>query len=45
MGFGGENTVVGTTAHKHTNAAGDGGSLDETTLIEDTPLLGLVLAL
>tara|TARA_R110002051_G_scaffold147693_1_gene220458 strand:+ start:908 stop:1066 length:159 start_codon:yes stop_codon:yes gene_type:complete len=32
MSFGGENSSTGTTAHKHTNAVGDGSNLDETTL-------------
>ena len=35
MSFGGENSSTGTTAHKHTNAIGDGSNLDETTLQPD----------
>ena len=44
MAFSGENTIVGTTAHLHTNGAGDGGSLDDTTLIVGAPLLAITLA-
>jgi len=36
--FGGENSSSGTTAHKHTNTTGDGGSLDNTSLINDSSL-------
>ena len=32
MSFGGENSSLGTTAHTHTNAAGDGGALDTNSL-------------
>ena len=41
-GSGGSSTV---SAHKHTNAAGEGGSLDTTSLINDTPLFSLMMAL
>lgn len=37
--------IAATSAHKHTNATGDGGSLDSTTLMNNGALLGLVLAL
>ena len=46
MSFGGGGGgVAGVTAHKHTNAAGEGGSLDTTSLINDSPLFSLVVAL
>jgi hypothetical protein len=45
MAFSGENTVVGTTAHLHTNTAGDGGSLDTTTLINSGSLFTMMVAL
>lgn len=45
MAFSGENTVVGTTAHLHTNTAGDGGSLDTTSLINDASIFALMVAL
>ena len=45
MTFGGENSSVGTTAHLHTNATGDGGSLDSTSLINQAPLFALMVAL
>ena len=45
MSFGGENSSAGTTAHKHTNATGDGSSLDSTSLINDAPLFSLMVAL
>jgi len=45
MSFGGENSSSGTTAHKHTNATGDGSTLDTTSLINDAPLFSLVVAL
>lgn len=38
MSFGGENSSAGTTAHLHTNATGDGGSLDDTSLINNTSI-------
>ena len=46
MSFGGGGGgVAGVTAHKHTNAAGEGGSLDNTSLINNTPLFNLVVSL
>ncbi len=46
MGFSGENQTVGTTAHLHTNTAGDGGSLDDTTLLNTThSLRDIIVAL
>ena len=40
-GGGGGSSVI--SAHKHTNASGEGGSLDESTLLEDVPLTVRVL--
>ena len=39
MGFGGggDSGSLGVSAHTHTNAVGDGGSLNETSLINDFP--------
>jgi hypothetical protein len=46
MSFGGGGSgAAAITAHKHTNAAGEGGSLDTTSLINDTSLFSLVVAL
>jgi hypothetical protein len=45
MAFSGENSSLGTTAHLHTNTAGDGGSLDESTLISQAPLWVMMVAL
>lgn len=46
MSFGGGGSgAAAITAHKHTNASGEGGSLDTTSLINDTPLFSLVVAL
>ena len=46
MSFGGGGGGgAGVTAHKHTNAAGEGGSLDSTSLINDTPIFSLVVTL
>ena len=45
MSFGGENSSTGTTAHLHTNATGDGGSLDSTSLINEAPLFSLLVAI
>jgi hypothetical protein len=45
MGFsGGGGGSTGTSAHTHTNAVGDGGSLDTGTLMNNTPLFSLVVA-
>lgn len=44
MSFGGGGGgVAGVTAHKHTNASGEGGSLDGTSLINDISLFGLTV--
>jgi hypothetical protein len=46
MAFGGGGSgAAAITAHKHTNASGEGGSLDNTSLINDAPLFSLVVAL
>ena len=45
MSFGGGGGSTGVTAHKHTNAAGEGGSLDTTSLINNTPLFSMMVAL
>jgi hypothetical protein len=46
MSFGGGGSgAAAITAHKHTNASGEGGSLDTTSLINDAPLFSLVVAL
>jgi len=45
MTFGGENSSLGTSAHKHTDATGDGSSLDSTSLINQAPLFALMVAL
>ena len=44
MSFGGGGGAV-ITAHKHTNAAGEGGSLDNTSLINNAPLISIMGAL
>jgi hypothetical protein len=39
MGFGGGGGgSTGVTSHVHSNAAGEGGSLDNTTLLDNTNL-------
>ena len=45
MSFGGGNTSSGVSAHLHTNATGDGGSLDSTSLINQAPIFALMVAL
>jgi hypothetical protein len=45
MSFGGGGGSTGVTAHKHTNASGEGGSLDTTSLINNAPLFTLMVAL
>ena len=45
MSFGGGGGAVGVSAHKHTNASGEGGSLDSTTLINDQSLFTLMVGL
>jgi|TARA_R110000751_G_scaffold197705_1_gene302732 hypothetical protein len=42
---GGGSGAAAITAHKHTNASGEGGSLDSTSLINDTPLFPLMVVL
>tara|TARA_R110000823_G_scaffold261706_1_gene382448 strand:+ start:348 stop:488 length:141 start_codon:yes stop_codon:yes gene_type:complete len=45
MSFGGGGSgAAAITAHKHTNAAGEGGSLDTTSLINNTPIFSLMVA-
>lgn len=44
MSFGGGGGAT-ITAHKHTNAAGEGGSLDNTTLINDASLFSQMVVL
>ena len=43
FGGGGSGGSLTVAAHKHTNAAGEGGSLDNTSLINDTPLFPLMV--
>ena len=43
MSFGGGGGSTGVTAHKHTNASGEGGSLDNSSLLEDMPLVTRIL--
>jgi len=45
MSFGGGGDSTGVTAHKHTNAAGEGGSLDNTSLMNNSSLYTLMVAL
>ena len=46
MPFGGGGSgAAAITAHLHTNAAGEGGSLDSTSLINDSPIFSLMVAL
>jgi hypothetical protein len=46
MSFGGGGgAATGVTAHKHTNASGEGGSLNTSTLINNAPLFSLMVAL
>ncbi len=45
MSFGGGGGSTGVTAHKHTNATGDGGNLDNTTLLNDSTLFLQMVAL
>ena len=46
MSFGGGGSgAAAITAHKHTNAAGEGGSLDTTSLINNAPLFSLMVVL
>jgi len=45
MPFGGGGGTGAVTAHTHTNDFGNGGSLDETTLIQDESLEGFIVAM
>jgi len=45
MSFGGGGDSTGVTAHKRTNAAGEGGSLDNTSLMNNSSLYTLMVAL
>jgi len=46
MGFGGGGDgSTGVTAHLHTNAVGDGGSLNNTSLINNSPIFSLMVGL
>jgi|TARA_R110000803_G_scaffold102298_1_gene170363 hypothetical protein len=47
MGFGGggDSGSLGVSAHLHTNNIGDGGSLNNTSLINDTSLFSVMVAL
>lgn len=45
MSFGGGGGAVGVSAHKHTNASGEGGSLDSTTLMNDGSLFAQIVGL
>ena len=46
MSFGGGGSGgAAITAHKHTNASGEGGSLDTTSLINNAPLFSLMVVL
>jgi|TARA_R110000764_G_scaffold198123_1_gene283370 hypothetical protein len=47
MGFGGggDSGSLGVSAHLHTNEIGAGGSLNTTSLINDTSLFSLTVAL
>ena len=46
MSFGGGGSgAAAITAHKHTNASGEGGSLDTTSLINNAPLFALMVAI
>jgi len=45
MSFSGGGGSTGVTAHKHTNAAGEGGSLDSTSLINNGNLYSLMVSL
>ena len=45
MSFGGGGSgAAAITAHKHTNASGEGGSLDSTSLMNNATLFSLVVA-
>ena len=42
---GGGSGAAAITAHKHTNASGEGGSLDTTSLINNSSLFSLLVTL
>jgi len=44
LSFTGGGETSGVTAHKHTNAAGEGGNLDNTTLLNNTTLFSQLVA-
>jgi len=45
LSFGGGGGSTGVTNHVHTNAVGEGGSLNSTSLINDAPLFSMMVAL
>jgi len=45
MSFTGGGETSGVSAHKHTNAAGEGGNLDNTTLMNTGSLFSTMVAL
>jgi hypothetical protein len=45
MGFGGGGGSTGVTAHFHNAGAGEGGSLDSSTLINNSPLFAQMVVL
>jgi len=46
MSFGGGGSgAAGITAHLHNSGAGEGGSLNSTSLINDTPIITMMVAL
>ena len=45
MSFGGGGGTTGVTAHVHSNAAGEGGSLNSDTLINNAPLFTTMVAI
>jgi|TARA_R110000803_G_scaffold104756_1_gene172957 hypothetical protein len=45
MSFGGGGGSTGVTAHVHTNASGEGGSLNSSSLINNAPIFALMVAL
>jgi hypothetical protein len=45
MSFSGGGGTTGVSAHKHTNAAGEGGTLDPTTLMNNGSLFTQIVGL
>tara|TARA_B100000029_G_scaffold499325_1_gene569595 strand:- start:381 stop:521 length:141 start_codon:yes stop_codon:yes gene_type:complete len=46
MGFGGGGGASsGVSAHKHTNETGEGGALDDTSLLNNDTIEGLILTM